>query len=138
MRNPWIIAQLAIAVVLLGISLIGFIGLSTLGLPLNLFSDVGGIQAVTVIPGLVLSLVVNALLMGLGRAPVPNLAQRVLLIIEFVLIAALLLFQFVTDPEGNFLGVAILSWPLLITIGVGIAVFALARRIGRAPVVPAA
>ena len=132
MRNPWVIAQLAVAVVVLAISVVGFIGLPALGLPLTLFSDAGGIQAVTVFPGLVLSLVVNALLMGLGRAlPAPNTAQKVLLIVEFVLVAALLLFQFYTDPAGNTLGFAILGWPLLIALAVVIAVLALVRRVGR-------
>jgi hypothetical protein len=131
MRNPWVIIQLGLAAVLLVISLIGIVGTAAFDLPELAFSFAGGIQAFAIFPGLVLSLVLNALLMGLGRAPAPNTAQRVLLVAEFVLIGALVLFHFYTDPAGNTLGFAILTWPLVILLAVAIAVIALVRRPGR-------
>ncbi|HEV7742901.1 MAG TPA: hypothetical protein VGO65_10815 [Pseudolysinimonas sp.] len=138
MRNRWIIAQLAVAALLLAVSLLGIIGSTLFDAAELVFSFAGGIQAFAVFPGLVLSLVVNALLMGLGAsAPVPSTAQKVLLVVEFVLIAALLLFHFYTDPAGNTLGLAVVTWPLLIALCVVLAVIALARRAGRVPATPA-
>ena len=132
MRNRWIIAQLAVAAVVLVASLPGIFSPATFGLPADALSAVGSIQAFTVLPGLVLSLVVNALLMGVGRAPAPSTAQKVLLSVEFALVAALLLFHFYTDPAGNTFGLAILTWPILIALAVAIAVLAIVRRPTRA------
>lgn len=127
MRNPWIIAQLVVAGVLLVISLTGIIGTFVFDAPELAFSFQGGIQAFFVFPGLVISLVVNALIMRAHRARGLNLPQKVLLGIEFALIAALLVFHFFTDPAGNTFGLAILTWPPVIIVAVTLAVLAIVR-----------
>ena len=132
MRNPWIIAQFAVAAVVLVISLIGIIGSAAFDAVDLVFSFAGAIQAFAVFPGLVLSLVVNGILMGVRRAPAPNVPQHVLLGVEFALIAALLVFHFYTDEAGNTLGLAILTWPILILVAVAIAIIAMIR-LGVAP-----
>jgi hypothetical protein len=134
MRNPWIIAQLAIAAVLLVISLVGIIGTLAFDSAELVFSFAGAIQAFAIFPGLVVSLVVNALVMRAHRAVGPGRAEKVLLIVEFVLIAALLLFHFYTDPAGTTLGLAILEWPLLIGVAVAIAIVAVVRAVRSARV----
>ncbi len=101
MRNPWIVAQFAVAAVLLVISLIGVIGVLALDMAELAFSFQGGIQAFAIFPGLVVSLVVNALLMRAQRVRALSRAQRVLLVTEFVLIAALVVFHFFTDEAGT-------------------------------------
>jgi hypothetical protein len=127
MRNPWIVAQLAIAAVLLAVSLLGIIGTFVFDLPELAFSFQGGIQAFAVFPGLVLSLVVNALIMRAHRARGVGTAQRVLLGIEFALVAALLVFHFYTDPAGTTFGLAILTWPIVIMVAVAIAIVSIVR-----------
>ncbi len=142
MRNPWIIAQLAVAALLLAISLVGILGTALFDLPELAFSFAGGIQSFAVFPGLVLSLVVNALIMRLHREIGINTVEKVLLIIEGVLVALLLLFHFYTDPAGNTFGLAILTWPVLILLATAIAIVAGARNASRPrptadPLVPA-
>jgi hypothetical protein len=129
MRNPWVIAQLAVAVGLLVISLIGIIG--TLGFDKAelVFSFAGAIQAFAIFPGLVVSLVVNALVMRAHRAVGLSRTEKVLLSVEFVLIAALLLFHFYTDDAGTTLGLAILEWPVLIAVAISIAIVAVVRAV---------
>lgn len=127
LRRPWTVTQFAVALVVLVISLIGIIGTVAFDSAELVFSFAGGIQAFAVFPGLVLSLTLNAVLMGVRRAPAPNTVQRVLLIVEFVVISALLVFHFYTDPAGNTLGLAILSWPILIVVAVAIAIVAIVR-----------
>ena len=139
MRNPWIIAQLAVAAVLLAISLVGIIGTVVFNLPEFAFSFAGGIQAFAVFPGLVLSLIVNALIMRAHRDIGVNTLEKVLLIVEGVLIAALLVFHFYTDEAGNTFGFAILTWPILILLAIAIAIVGAVRQIGRPePAAPAA
>ncbi len=138
MRNPWIIAQLAAAAVLLVIALIGIVGDLALGQPELTFSFAGAIQAFFVFPGLVISLVVNALIMRLHREIGVSRVEKVLLIIEGVLIALLLLFHFYTDPAGDTFGFAILTWPILMLLATAIAIVAGVRNANRpaAPVAP--
>ena len=131
MRNPWIVAQLAVAALLLAISLVGIIGTAVFDLPELAFSFAGGIQSFAVFPGLVLSLVVNAVIMRLHREIGINTVEKVLLIIEGVLIALLLLFHFYTDPAGNTFGFAILTWPVVILLATAIAVTAGVRNATR-------
>ena len=129
MRNPWIIAQLAVAAVLLVISLIGIIGAVGFDKAELVFSFAGAIQAFAIFPGLVVSLVVNALVMRAHRAVGLSRTEKVLLIVEFVLIAALLLFHFYTDDAGTTLGLAILEWPVLIGVAISIAIVAVVRAV---------
>jgi len=131
MRNPWIIAQLAVAALLLAISLLGIFGTAIFNLPELAFSFAGGIQSFAVFPGLVISLVVNALIMRLHREIGINRVEKVLLIIEGVLVALLLLFHFYEDPAGNTLGFAILTWPILILLATAIAITAGVRNANR-------
>lgn len=127
LRRPWTLAQFAIAAVLAVIALIGIVGTAALDRAELTFSFAGAIQAFAVFPGLVLSLVLNGALMSTRRAPAPNLAQRILLIVEFVLIAALLVFHFYTDPAGNTLGLAIVTWPFVIVVAVVLAILAIVQ-----------
>lgn len=134
MRNPLVIAQLAVAAVLLVLSAIGLIGYFAFDAAEAVFSFAGFIQAFAIFPGLVVSLVVNAMLMR--RPQPPSLALKVLLVIELVLIATLVLYHFYTDEAGNTLGLAIATWPLVIGIAIAIAIVASVRRV-RTPKEPA-
>jgi hypothetical protein len=105
------------------------------------FSFQGGIQAFFVFPGLVISLIVNALIMRLHREIGVSTVEKVLLIVEGVLIASLLVFHFYTDEAGNTFGFAALAWPLVILLATAIAIVAGVRNANRpvpAPVPPAA
>jgi hypothetical protein len=138
MRNPWIIAQLAIAAVLAALALIGIIGTVGFDAAELVFSFAGGIQAFAIFPGLVVSLVLNVLLM---RVPGPGRALKIMLGIEFALIALLLVFHFYTDPAGMTLFYAIVTWPIVIALAVAVAVVSIvrlsrARAAGPAPAIP--
>lgn len=137
MRNPWIIAQLAVAAVLLVLSLIGLIGALALNLPELAFTFAGGVQSFAVFPGLVLSLVVNALVMRLHRSIGVSRLEKVLLVIEFALIALLLVFHFYEDGDGYTFGLAIITWPIIILLAIAIAIVAFVRVVNRPPVTPA-
>ena len=137
MRNPWIIAQLAVAAVVLAISLVGIIGTVVFNAPELAFSIQGGIQAFGVFPGLVISLIVNVLIMRAHRDRGVSTAQKVLLGIEFALIAALIVFHFSADDAGNTFGFAIITWPALIVVAIVIAIVSIVRFASRAPVVAA-
>lgn len=138
MRNPWIIAQLAVAAVLLVLALTGILGTVVFNLPELAFSFQGGIQAFFVFPGLVISLVVNALIMRLHREIGVATVEKVLLIIEGVLIASLIVFHFYTDEAGNTFGFAALAWPLVILVATAIAIVAGIRNANRPGSVPVA
>lgn len=129
MRNPWIIAQLAVAALLLAISLLGLFGRPALGLPTGMFTFQGGIQSAFVFPGLVLSLIVNAFVMRAHRRVGISQTEKVLLIVEGVLIALLLFFHFYDDPAGNNLGWAILTWPVVTLLAVAIACVTIFRLV---------
>ncbi len=127
--RTWIIAQLAVAGLLLAISLLGIIGLLVFDMAELSFSFAGSIQAFAVFPGLVLSLIVNAVIMRAHRAVGLSTAEKVLLIIQGVLVAALLVFHFYTDPAGTTFGLAIFTWPIVIVIAITIAIVATVRAV---------
>lgn len=127
LKRPWSFAQFAIAAVLLVISLIGVIGTLVFDDGSWTFTFAGAIQSFAVFPGLIISLVLNGTLMGLKRAPAPNLAQRILLILEFAGVALLLLFHFFQDEQAYTLGFAIATWPVVIVIAVVLAVLAIVQ-----------
>jgi hypothetical protein len=128
LKRPWTVAQFAVAAVLLVISLIGVIGTLAFDAAELTFSFAGAIQAFAVFPGLIASLVLNGVLMGLRRAPEkPNLAQRILIGIEFGLIALLLLFHFFQDSDAYTFGFAVLIWPIVIIIAIVLAVLAIVQ-----------
>jgi hypothetical protein len=131
MRNPWIIAQLVVAAVLLVISLVGVIGTAVFDLPELAFSFAGGIHSFAIFPGLVLSLIVNALIMRAHRERGLGTVEKVLLIAEGVVIAALLVFHFYTDEAGYTFGLAILAWPVVILLAVAVAIAAGVRNASR-------
>ncbi len=141
--RAWIIAQFAVAGLLLAISLLGIIGLAAFDMAELSFSFAGGIQAFAIFPGLVLSLCVNAAIMRSHRAVGLSSAEKALLIIEGVLIAALLVFHFYTDPAGTTFGLAIVTWPIVILLAIAIAIVAAVRAVSTrqnqqpAPPVPA-
>jgi len=127
--RAWIIAQFAVAGLLLAVSLLGIIGLLVFDLAELSFSFAGGIQAFAIFPGLVLSLCVNAVIMRAHRAVGLNYAEKALLIIEGALIVALLLFHFYTDPAGTTFGLAIITWPVVILLAIAIAIVATVRAV---------
>lgn len=127
LKRPWTLAQFAVAAVLLVISLIGIIGTLAFNAAELTFTFAGAIQAFAVFPGLILSLVLNGVLMGLPKAPKPNLAQRIQLGIEFGLIALLLVLHFFQDSDAYTFGVAILIWPIVILIAIVLAVMAIVQ-----------
>ncbi len=136
MRNPWVIAQLAIAAVLLVISLIGILGVAVFDAAELAFSPQGAIQAFAVFPGLILSLIVNAMIMRAHREQGLNRTEKILLGVEFGVIAALLIFHFYIDPAGNTFGLAIVTWPVIILLAIAIAIVAAYRNATR-PRLPA-
>ena len=142
LKRPWTLAQFAVAGLLLVLSLIGVIGTLAFDNADLTFTFAGAIQAFGVFPGLILSLVLNGMLMGLKRAPAPNLGQRVFLIIEFALIALLLVFHFFQDSDAYTFGFAVATWPLVIIVAIVIAILAIVQLAGRvsstAPTAPPA
>ena len=143
LKRPWTIAQFAIAAVLLVLSLIGVIGTLAFDNADLTFTFAGAIQSFGVFPGLILSLGLNGMLMGLNRAPAPNLGQRVFLIIEFALIALLLVFHFFQDSDAYTFGFAVATWPLVIIVAIVIAILAIVqlasgRVSSTAPIAPPA
>jgi hypothetical protein len=129
MRNPWILAQLAVAAALLVIALLGILGTSAFDLPELTFTFQGAIQSFFIFPGLVISLVANALIMRGHRSVGVSTTEKVLLIVEGVLIALLLVFHFWQDEAGNNFGFAILTWPVIILLAVAIAAVAIFRAV---------
>ena len=127
LKRPWTLAQFAVAGVLLVISLVGIIGTLAFNAAELTFSFAGAIQAFAVFPGLILSLVLNGVLMGLPKAPKPNLAQKILLAIEFGLVALLLVFHFFQDSDAYTFGSAILIWPIVILMAIVLAVMAIVQ-----------
>jgi hypothetical protein len=95
------------------------------------FSFAGAIHAFAVFPGLVLSLVVNALLMRAHRELGLSLLEKWLLGVEFAMVAWLLVLHFWTQ-SGDALGFAILTWPVLIILAITIAIVAGLRNASRA------
>ncbi|MBN9607345.1 MAG: hypothetical protein J0G30_12120 [Actinomycetales bacterium] len=145
-RDPWILAQFALAAALAALSLLGVIASLAFDAVEFTFTFQGAIQAFAIFPGLVLSLIVNALLMRAHRARGTGITrvEAVMLAIEFALIALLLLCHFWSGPGGELFGIAILAWPVAIVIAVAVGVVAgvtLGRRAagapGPAPVSPA-
>lgn len=120
----WIWAQFALAGVVLVLSLVGVIGLVVFDAAELTFSFHGAIQAFAVFPGTVLSLVVNALVMRRHREAGLSVAEKVLLGIQFAIIAGLLVLHFLTEA----LGVAILVWPVHILLSIAIVVVAGVRN----------
>lgn len=120
----WIWAQFALAGVLLVLSLVGIIGLAVFDAAELTFSFQGWIQAFAVFPGTVISLVVNALVMRMHRDAGLNTGEKVLLGIQFVIIAGLLVLHFV--QEG--LGLAIIVWPFHILLSITIVIVAAVRN----------
>jgi hypothetical protein len=81
-------------------------------------------------PGLVLSLVVNGLLTRAHRELGLSLTEKWLLGAEFVLVAWLLVLHF-WSHSGDALGLAIVTWPVVIILAIVIAVLATARNTAR-------
>lgn len=127
----WEWAQFAIAGVLLVLSLIGILGVAVFDAAELAFSFAGVIHAFAVFPGLVLSLVVNALLMRAHREVGLSLTEKWLLGVEFALIAWLLVLHFWTH-SSDALGFAIVTWPVVIISAITIAVLAGVRNATRA------
>lgn len=131
----WVWAQFVVAAVLAALSLVGILGVAVFDAPELVFSFAGAIHAFAVFPGLVISLVVNALIMRAHRELGLSLAEKWLLGIEFALIAWLLVLHFWTH-SGDALSLAILTWPVVIVLAIVIAVLAAARNTSRPAVTP--
>jgi len=136
MRNPWIIAQLVVAVLLVAVSIVGFIGPNALGLQLP-STLAGAVQTFFVFPGLVVSLVVNALIMRLHREIGISTIEKVLLIVEGLLIVLLIVFNFYDDPTADIFTLAVITWPIVVLVATAIAIIAGVRN-GNRPVAPPA
>jgi hypothetical protein len=131
MRNrAWVWAQFAVAGVLLVLSLVGILGVVVFDAAELVFSFAGAIHAFAVFPGLVLSLVVNALIMRAHRELGLSLAEKWLLGVEFAFIAWLLVLHFWTQ-SGDALGLAIITWPVVIILAIVIAIVAAVRNSAR-------
>jgi hypothetical protein len=132
----WVWAQFALAAVLAALSLVGILGVAVFDAAELAFSFAGAIHAFAVFPGLVLSLVVNALLMRAHRERGLSLTEKWLLGVEFALIAALLVLHF-WSHSGDAFGLAIITWPVVIIVAIVIAILAAMRNSGRpTPVTP--
>jgi hypothetical protein len=77
--RPWLIAEIAIAALLLAVSLVGILAAVLFDEFAFFFSFQGGIQAYAIFPGLVLSLVVNVLIQRAHRAAGLSRAEKILL-----------------------------------------------------------
>jgi hypothetical protein len=119
---PW--AQIAVAAILLALAVLGIVGVLLFDATELTFSFGGAIQAFFIFPGLVLSLVVNALVMRRHGDDGLSAAEKVLLVVEFALIAALIGLHFWNDGFGY----AILIWPIAILLAVAIAIVAGVRN----------
>jgi hypothetical protein len=126
----WIWAQVAVAGMLLVLSIVGILGVLVFDAAELVFSFAGAIQAFAVFPGLVLSLVLNALIMRAHRELGVSLAEKWLLGVEFALVAWLLVLHF-WSYSGDALGLAILTWPVVIILAIVIAILALVRNSSR-------
>jgi ABC-type proline/glycine betaine transport system permease subunit len=131
----WGWAQFAVAGVLAALSLIGILGVVVFDAAELAFSFAGAIHAFAVFPGLVLSLVLNALLMRAHRELGLSLTEKWLLGVEFALIAWLLVLHF-WSHSGDALGLAIITWPVVIILAIVIAILAAARNTSRPAVAP--
>jgi hypothetical protein len=131
----WVWAQFAVAGVLAALSLIGILGVVVFDAAELAFSFAGAIHAFAVFPGLVLSLVLNALLMRAHRELGLTLTEKWLLGVEFALIAWLLVLHF-WSHSGDALGLAIITWPVVIILAIVIAILAAARNTSRPAVAP--
>jgi hypothetical protein len=131
----WVWAQFAVAVGLLALSLVGILGVAVFDAAELAFSFAGAIHAFAVFPGLVLSLVVNALIMRAHRDLGVSLTEKWLLVAEFALIAWLLVLHF-WSHSGDALGLAILTWPVVIILAIVIAIIAIVRNSARPAVTP--
>jgi ABC-type proline/glycine betaine transport system permease subunit len=131
----WVWAQFAVAGVLAALSLIGILGVVVFDAAELAFSFAGAIHAFAVFPGLVLSLVLNALLMRAHRELGLSLTEKWLLGVEFALIAWLLVLHF-WSHSGDALGLAIITWPVVIILAIVIAILAAARNTSRPAVAP--
>jgi hypothetical protein len=126
----WVWAQFAVAGVLAALSLIGILGVVVFDAAELAFSFAGAIHAFAVFPGLVLSLVLNALLMRAHRELGLSLTEKWLLGVEFALIGWLLVLHF-WSHSGDALGLAIITWPVVIILAIVIAILAAARNTSR-------
>jgi ABC-type proline/glycine betaine transport system permease subunit len=131
----WVWAQFAVAGVLAALSLIGILGVVVFDAAELAFSFAGAIHAFAVFPGLVLSLVLNALLMRAHRELGLSLTEKWLLGVEFALIAWLLVLHF-WSHSGDALGLAIITWPVVIILAIVIAILAAARNTSRPALAP--
>lgn len=120
-------AQFVVAAALLVLSLVGILGVAVFDAAELAFSFAGAIQAFAVFPGLVLSLVVNALIMRRHRERGLSLAEKWLLGVEFGVVAILVVLHF-WSHSGDALGLAILIWPVLIILAIVIAIVAAVRN----------
>lgn len=118
---------------LLALSLVGIFGVAVFDAAELAFSFAGAIHAFAVFPGLVISLVVNAILMRAHRELGVSLTEKWLLGVEFALIAALLVLHF-WSHSGDALGLAILVWPVVIVLAIVIAIVAGVRNASRGKV----
>jgi hypothetical protein len=126
----WVWAQFAVAAALAVLSLMGILGVVVFDAAELAFSFAGAIHAFAVFPGLVLSLVVNGLLMRAHRELGVSLAEKWMLAVEFALVAWLLVLHF-WSHSGDALGLAILTWPVLIILAIAIAIVAVVRNTNR-------
>ena len=128
----WVWVQFATAGALAVLSLVGILGVVVFDAAELVFSFAGAIHAFAVFPGLVLSLVVNALIMRAHRELGLSLAEKWLLGVEFALIAWLLVLHF-WSHSGDGLGLAVVTWPVVIILAIVIAIVAAVRNTQRLP-----
>lgn len=126
----WVWAQFAVAGVLGVLSVVGILGVAVFDAAEWVFSFAGAIHAFAVFPGLVLSLVLNGFIMRAHRDMGLSLTEKWLLGVEFAVIGGLLVLHF-WGESGDGLGLAIITWPVLIVLAIVIAVVAAARNSNR-------
>src|SRR4051794_32257222 len=112
--RPWSLAQYAVALVVAVIGVVSLIGTFTLNNVQYSPELATGIETFVVFPALVVSLVLNATLMRVSRAPAPNVLQIVLLIVEFLLIAVMLVLH--VQNGGDAIGISVALWPVVIVV----------------------
>ena len=117
-------SQLIVAAILAMLSALGIVSVLALDSGYA-FSFQGGIASFSLLPGLVISLVVNFLILR-SHVPFPlSAVERVLLVLEYLVLVVVVLTHFI--PEA--LLVAFASWAVVIPLAISIALVGIVRNV---------
>lgn len=125
--RSWVIAQFAVAGLLLALTVAGLVALAVEFEPVS-GSLTGILQSLAIFPGTVLSLVANGLIMRSHRDAGLSEGERGLLAFEFVLIGVLIVLHLIPEAVwGDTIWAAVVVWPIHITVAVVVFIAAVVR-----------